>query len=203
MLANITNEAQLQLLLLADAFQIPQDQVIFKIEGKMRMPARMIWYIDPVTGLRYYLAGAAEAYALMRTKAIGMTNADLAKIPVSVDGVTGLDSDDDGLPDRLEIALGSDMRLADTDEDAYSDYQEFALGFNPRGPGRLAFSQSFANKYKGRILLQVVGRGEAWYVNPVNGQRYYLGAPEDAYQLMRRLGLGAADSDLEKIGIGQ
>jgi hypothetical protein len=161
------------------------------------------WYIDPVTGLRYYLAGAAEAYALMRTKAIGMTNADLAKIPVSVDGVTGLDSDDDGLPDRLEIALGSDMRLADTDEDAYSDYQEFALGFNPRGPGRLAFSQSFANKYKGRILLQVEGRGEAWYVNPVNGQRYYLGAPEDAYQLMRRLGLGAKDSDLEKIGVGQ
>lgn len=49
MLANITNEAQLQLLLLADAFQIPQDQVVFKIEGKMRMPARMIWYMDPVT----------------------------------------------------------------------------------------------------------------------------------------------------------
>ncbi|HRH22338.1 MAG TPA: hypothetical protein PLJ58_03990, partial [bacterium] len=173
-------------------------RILLQVEGRGEA-----WYIDPVTGLRYYLAGAAEAYALMRTKAIGMTNADLAKIPVSVDGVTGLDSDADGLPDRLEIALGSDMRLADTDEDAYSDYQEFALGFNPRGPGRLAFSQSFANKYKGRILLQVEGRGEAWYVNPVNGQRYYLGAPEDAYQLMRRLGLGAKDSDLEKIGIGQ
>ena len=173
-------------------------RILLQVEGRGEA-----WYIDPVTGLRYYLAGAAEAYALMRTKAIGMTNADLAKIPVSVDGVTGLDSDADGLPDRLEIALGSDMRLADTDDDAYSDYQEFALGFNPRGPGRLAFSQSFANKYKGRILLQVEGKGEAWYVNPVNGQRYYLGAPEDAYQLMRRLGLGAKDSDLEKIGIGQ
>jgi len=161
------------------------------------------WYVDPVTGLRYYLAGAAEAYALMRTKAIGMSNADLAKIPASVDGVTGSDGDRDGLPDRLEIALGSDSQLADTDADGYSDYQEFALGFNPRGPGRLSFNQAFVNKYRGRILLQADGRGEAWYLSPVNGQRYYLGAPEDAYALMRKLGLGVKDSDLEKIGVGQ
>ena len=31
----------------------------------------------------------------------------------------------------------------------------------------------FANGQKGRILLQVEGNGEAWYVNPVNGKRYF------------------------------
>lgn len=48
----------------------------------------------------------------------------------------------------------------------------------------------------GRILLQVQSLGEAWYVNPVNSQRYYLGRPDDAWGLMRRLGLGVSNADL-------
>jgi hypothetical protein len=47
----------------------------------------------------------------------------------------------------------------------------------------------------GRILLQVQDKGQAWYVNPVNNKRYYLGRPEDAYALMRSLGLGVSNSD--------
>ncbi len=46
----------------------------------------------------------------------------------------------------------------------------------------------------GRILLQVESHGEAWYVNPVNLQRYYLGRPDDAYGVMRNLGLGISES---------
>jgi len=48
---------------------------------------------------------------------------------------------------------------------------------------------------RGRILLQVESHGEAWYVNPVNNQRYYLGRPDDAYAIMRSLGLGISNVD--------
>src|SRR5665811_1108867 len=48
----------------------------------------------------------------------------------------------------------------------------------------------------GRILLQVEDKGQAWYVNPLNSQRYYLGRPDDAWQIMRSLGLGVSNSDI-------
>jgi len=48
----------------------------------------------------------------------------------------------------------------------------------------------------GRILLQVQDKGQAWYVNPVNSRRYYLGRPEDAFSVMRSLGLGVSSADL-------
>ena len=54
----------------------------------------------------------------------------------------------------------------------------------------------------GRILIQVELNGEAWYVSPVNLQRYYMGRPADAFQLMRNLGLGITNSDLSQIEVG-
>lgn len=51
----------------------------------------------------------------------------------------------------------------------------------------------------GRILLQVQSRGEAWYVNPANFKRYFLGRPQDAFNVMRGLGLGITDDNLNKI----
>ncbi len=56
---------------------------------------------------------------------------------------------------------------------------------------------NLADHLKGRILLQVEARGEAWYVNPVDGLRYYLGRPADALNIMRQLGLGVANADFD------
>ena len=39
------------------------------------------------------------------------------------------------------------------------------------------------------------GRGEAWYVSPVNNKKYYLGTPDDAYDLMRRLSIGISEKE--------
>lgn len=55
---------------------------------------------------------------------------------------------------------------------------------------------SAALNLNGRILLQVQDKGQAWYVNPLNSSRYYLGRPDDAFSLMRSLGLGVSNSDL-------
>lgn len=60
---------------------------------------------------------------------------------------------------------------------------------------------NFARRLAGRILLQVDQHGEAWYVNPVNLKRYFLGRPADAFALMRSLGLGISNSDLNRIAV--
>lgn len=57
-------------------------------------------------------------------------------------------------------------------------------------------AQGAGTNLAGRILLQVQAQGQAWYVNPLDGRRYYLGRPADAFALMRSLGLGISNADL-------
>lgn len=106
------------------------------------------WYVDPVSQERYYLQDGNEAYALMRTKGLGITNANLNKIPT-------------------QRGQAGDIKLV--------------------------------NRLKGRIVLQVQQNGEAWYINPVDGLRYYLKDGQAAYDLMRQMSLGIKNSDLAKI----
>ncbi len=54
---------------------------------------------------------------------------------------------------------------------------------------------SLASRLSGRILLQVEDKGQAWYVNPLDLKRHYLGRPDDAFALMREMGLGVSEND--------
>lgn len=56
---------------------------------------------------------------------------------------------------------------------------------------------TLTEKLSGRILLQVEENGEAWYVNPVNRLRYFLGRPADAFRIMQDLGLGISEADYD------
>ena len=58
---------------------------------------------------------------------------------------------------------------------------------------------SLAQKLSGRILLQVQSHGQAWYVNPLDLKKYYLGSPADALKIMRSLSLGITNQDLAKV----
>ncbi len=106
------------------------------------------WYVDPVTLKRYYLKDGNTAYEIMRNMSLGITNADLNKIPATK---------------------------------------------SQRGDAKLI------NQLKGRILLQVQEHGEAWYVNPVDGLRYYLADGQAAYDLMRKFSLGITNENLKTI----
>jgi len=64
-------------------------------------------------------------------------------------------------------------------------------------PINLTQAGDLASRLDGKILLQVESRGEAWYVNPENEKRYYLGRPVDAFQAMRELGLGVSNKDFD------
>lgn len=45
-----------------------------------------------------------------------------------------VDSDNDGLTDEMELAVGSNLMIADTDGDGYSDGDEVLFGYSPTVP---------------------------------------------------------------------
>ncbi len=157
------------------------------------------WYVSPETKKRSFLGRPNDAFSIMREQGIGITNKDLLKIPASLDYLSGKDSSGDGLPDAFKVAMGLDVDSIDTDGDGFSDYEEILQGYNPLGPGKLPIDENFSQKQAGKILLQVERNGEAWYVSPDNNKRYFLGRPTDAFSIMRNLGLGISNQDLEKI----
>jgi len=62
-----------------------------------------------------------------------------------------------------------------------------------------SIDRGYAKKLSGKILLQVESRGEAWYVNPKDGERYYMANGEKAYDIMRYFGIGITNKDLDQI----
>ena len=161
------------------------------------------WYVSPRNLKRYFLGRPEDAFQIMRNLGIGITNSDLEKISVGAGGLNGPDTDQDGLVDNLEDALGLDPNTSDTDQDGYSDKEELENDYNPDGSGELPIDDDFSKKQSGKISLQVEESGEAWYINPRDLKRYFLGRPEDAFSIMRSLGLGITNDNLEKIIISE
>lgn len=174
-----------------------------KLKGRILLQTESrgeAWYIDPVLLKRIYLADGASAYQLLRERGVGVKNSDLKKISIGIESrFIDIDTDNDNLPDKLEEAMGTNPNNSDTDGDGYSDGSEIKNGYNPNGPEKIIADKKFTEKMKGKILLQVESKGEAWYINPADAKRYYLANGEAAYQVMKYLGLGVKNKDLEKI----
>jgi len=163
------------------------------------------WYVDPISSQRYYLKDGPAAYQSLREFGLGITNEQISLIPIGVEArFNEVDGDNDGLPDRVEYAMFDSPGASDTDGDGVNDGDEVLIYHtNPRGPDALIFDEALTKRLEGRILIQVESRGEAWYVNPDDGKRYYMQDGEMAYQMMRYFGLGITDEDLVQIPIYQ
>lgn len=61
--------------------------------------------------------------------------------------------------------------------------------------GHSVLALTTAQRLSGRILLQVESHGEAWYVSVKDNKKYYLGRPDDAYALMKKLSLGISEQE--------
>ncbi|MBU1126678.1 MAG: hypothetical protein ABH826_03925 [Patescibacteria group bacterium] len=158
------------------------------------------WYVFPTGESRIYLPDGNAAYSVLETFGLGISNADLNLIPIGIEeSFADTDSDADGLPDKLEEALGTDPYNSDSDGDSYLDGLEVRSNYSPLGSGPMVYNNELINQLRGQILLQVQSRGQAWYVNPVDGKRYYLKNGEAAYQIMRYLSLGVTDDTLNEI----
>lgn len=160
------------------------------------------WYINPINFQRYFLNRPNDAFRIMQEHGIGVTDIDLSKIPVGLIDYNDNDNDQDGLSNRLEIALKTNPDKNDSDNDGYSDYDEIINNYNPLGLNSLDFDEEFFLKHAGKIFLQIANNGEAWYLDPVTEKRYYLGLPQDAFTIMRTFALGISDENIKNIPIG-
>lgn len=172
-------------------------KILLQVEG-----GGEAWYVDKDTSKKFYLKDGATAYAALQAFGLGITSENLEKIPVATDTQAALvDTDGDGLDDKLEESLGTDANKADSDGDSYSDGIEVASGYSPLGLAKLTDDKNLSGRLQGKILLQVEGRGQAWYV--LDGKRYYLKDGPSAYEIMRAKSLGITNDDLRKIDVGE
>lgn len=172
-------------------------KILLQVEGNGEA-----WYVDKDTQKKFYLKDGNMAYTALRAFGLGITNKDLAKIPVgSAESADKIDTDGDGLVDSLESAIGTDPNNKDSDGDGYLDGEELLNGYSPLGAGKIIGDSKLTNRLNGKILLQVESRGEAWYV--LDGKRYYMGDGDSAYQIMRSKSLGINNNDLRKINVGE
>lgn len=172
-------------------------RILLQVEEKGRA-----WYVYPINGKRYSMGRPNDAFILMQKLSIGISDKDLAKIPIGISANNYTDSDADGIYDDLEDAIGTNKYNIDTDKDGYDDKQELNNGYNPIGSGKLPIDKKITQKNSGKIFLQAEKNGEAWYVEPVTQKRYLLGRPVEALRAMQNFGLGITNTDLEKISIG-
>lgn len=146
-------------------------------------------YLDPSDATGTNLKNVADVKALLDNRAVGITNVDLEKIPVGFDARALEDTDIDGIPDEMELAIGTNPSTKDTDGDGFEDKTEIANGYSATSIDKVRRTpdSEFAKAQLGKIFIQVEAHGEAWYVNPVDAKRYYLGRPEDAFAVLQVL----------------
>lgn len=108
------------------------------------------------------------------------------RIKVAIDGVTQSDS---LVVNDSKAVVGTSKTINAT------------TGVNPKTA--CATGPAPAKGLGGKILLQVQSHGEAWYVNPKNGKRFYMANGEKAYGAMRSFGIGITNKDLAKIKINK
>lgn len=174
-----------------DMYSRLKGKIILKVEDSGKA-----YYVNPVIEAMHYLGRPADAFSVMREQGIGITNINLEKIPIGLKDLSGSDADGDGLSDIFEDAIGTNKNNIDSDGDGYNDKQEIIDGYSPKLKAeKMKVDINFANNQKGKIFLQIEGRGEAWYVNPGDGKRYFLGRPTDAFGVMRNFGLGISNND--------
>ncbi len=128
----------------------------------------------------------ANTLNLILSLGVELSNKDISRIKIADVAVAGLDTDKDGLPDEMEMAIGADSLKTDTDNDNYSDREEAVGGFNPLGKGLWPLDSKFSATYKGRIVLNKQDNiFYAWYVSQ-DGQRYYMGNSLDSFEALRQ-----------------
>ena len=114
---------------------------------------------------------------------------------------TWLDNDHDDLSDLVEKNLKTDLNKADTDGDGFNDKEEILAGYNPLGDGNINYKKEFTEKYRD-LIISVNGAPGLWYISSDDLKAYYIGErSRDAFNLMKKFGLGISEDDIEKFKI--
>ena len=83
--------------------------------------------------------------------------------------------------------------------DALAVMRRLGLGISETDFDKMSADKNLTARLKGKIILRVQSAGQAYYVNPLNGEKYFLGRPADALAVMKKLALGITNVDLAQI----
>ena len=107
-------------------------------------------------------------------------------LPLPLYAATAVDSDTDGLSDKLELQLGTDPQNKDSDGDGYLDGEEVANGFNP-------FNGNRDRSLSRRVEVDKNTQQMTWYLNNVKvGQALVstgligLDTPNGEFEILRK-----------------
>lgn len=156
-----------------------------RLKGRLLLGVQQggaIWFVDDINYQRHQV-NWDNALPLFQKFALGITDEDLLKIPVTLESI------------RFEL---------DTDGDGYSDRTELENGYSPyvagSYKGKFTADKNFANRLKGKFLLQVNQGGAIWYVDQ-NGIRHNV-RWDNLRPLFEALALGINNTDLGQIESG-
>ena len=83
--------------------------------------------------------------------------------------------------------------------DAFALMRSLGLGVKHE----IITAKSIPTRLYGQILIDVEDHGKAYWINPVNGSKNYLGRPADAFKILKQNGLGINNISLNKINLGE
>jgi hypothetical protein len=83
--------------------------------------------------------------------------------------------------------------------DMFNIMRKFGLGATHK---YITENKVFPAKMAGKILIDVEDKGRAYYINPTDRQKYSLACPSYAFYVVRKLGLGIGNADLDKLKAG-
>jgi hypothetical protein len=86
--------------------------------------------------------------------------------------------------------------------EAYRIMQYLGIGITNKNLEKIKNNKVIAKKSSGKIFLQIESKGEAYYID-FNGNVHYLKNGTTAYEVMKNLGLGITNNDLNKIAEGK
>lgn len=158
------------------------------------------WYVDANNNLRHDVSNNNSFLDLVKSVGLGISNSNLQKIPIAINNnLITIDSDDDGLDDELEKTIGTNHFNSDSDGDGYDDKTEISHYFNPTGKGKTPIDTKLTSDLAGKLLLQVEGQGQIWYINPTDNLRYYIKNHSDLLKIIALTGQGISSDNLKLI----
>lgn len=126
-------------------------------------------------------AQEAEATAVTTTAPVAEVTAVTTAIPVA------------------EVASDEAVDLATNEEDVEGISDEELLEPEPSELPEEAEDSELTKKMYGKMLLDVEGNGEVYYVDPVTGGKEYLANGFSAYRLLERRALGITEDNFAKL----
>lgn len=175
----------------------------FKLRGSFLIQVEdkgQAFYVDTNNGIKHKLEKNNTTWKTISDLSLGVSKDNLAQIPVAVNKeLINLDSDNDGLDNSLEKAIGTNPFSSDSDNDSYNDSLEILNHYNPLSSGQLKIDEKLSKKLAGKLLLDTEGNGELWYINPSDNLRYYISNYNELFKVINIVGKGISNDNLKSI----